>query len=256
MNRIKMMVTGFAILSMLIGFGTGIVVGNTISTDASVMVPGGQDDPPQEKKAEEKKPAVVEKKAEKKKAVEAKKKEKASDFPVVLMKTSMGDIKIELNRKKAPISVDNFLAYAKDGYYDGTLFHRVIKGFMIQGGGYTEDLYKPPHSAQTKKTRPPIKNEANNGLSNARGTIAMARTNVVDSATSQFFINVVNNQRLDYRNPRNYGYAVFGKVIEGMDVADKIRNVATRRLPNGMGDVPVEPVKILSVKVVKKADKK
>jgi cyclophilin family peptidyl-prolyl cis-trans isomerase len=172
--------------------------------------------------------------------------------PVVVISTSLGDIKVELNSEKAPISTENFLHYVNKKHYDGTIFHRVIKGFMIQGGGHTPDLAEKP-------TDKPIKNEATNGLSNMRGTIAMARTEVVDSATSQFFINVVDNQRLDYVNPNRYGYAVFGKVIEGMDVVDAIRNVTTTS-KNGMDDVPVDPVLIKSVRVEgapadKKADK-
>jgi cyclophilin family peptidyl-prolyl cis-trans isomerase len=162
--------------------------------------------------------------------------------PLVEMKTSMGTIKIELDPEKAPISVKNFLSYVDEGFYDGTIFHRVISDFMIQGGGLT------PTMAQ-KNTKAPIKNEGANKLKNQRGTIAMARTNVVDSATSQFFINVVDNSFLDYKNdsPEGYGYAVFGRVIEGMDVVDKIRKVPTGR-KEGMSDVPVEPVIIESVK--------
>lgn len=164
--------------------------------------------------------------------------------PQVVMETSMGTIKIELFKEKAPISVRNFLSYVKDGYYDGTIFHRVIKTFMIQGGGMDADM-------QQKKTKFAIKNEAQNGLSNKRGTLAMARTNVVDSATSQFFINVVDNPFLDNRGktPDLFGYAVFGQVIEGMDVVDAIKEVKTGNKA-GHGDVPVEPVTINSVKLV------
>lgn len=161
--------------------------------------------------------------------------------PVVIMSTSKGDIKIELYKDKAPITVENFLAYANDGFYNGTIFHRVIPNFMIQGGGFTPDLNQKP-------TKPPIKNEAKNGLKNERGTLAMARTQVVDSATSQFFINLVDNSFLD-NGIRDYGYAVFGKVIDGMDVVDKIAAVETSS--KGMyGDVPQENVVITSVKVV------
>lgn len=169
-----------------------------------------------------------------------------ADSPVVLMKTSLGEIKLKLNEEKAPISVKNFLSYADEGVYDGTIFHRVIDGFMLQGGGFTEDMTRKP-------TKTPIKNEAGNGLKNNRGTIAMARTPEVDSATSQFFINVVDNSFLDHKNnsAQGFGYAVFGKVIEGMDVADRIKKVQTT-IRNGMRDVPVEPVVILSVKRVKK----
>ncbi|GFO65235.1 peptidylprolyl isomerase [Geomonas paludis] len=164
--------------------------------------------------------------------------------PVVVMETSMGTIKIELFKDKAPISVRNFLSYVKDAYYDGTIFHRVIKNFMVQGGGLDENM-------QPKKTKFAIKNEATNGLKNVRGTLAMARTAVVDSATSQFFINVVDNAFLDHagKTPDRFGYAVFGQVIEGMDVVDAIRDVKTGNKA-GHQDVPVEPVFINSVKLV------
>ncbi|MBI1921941.1 MAG: peptidyl-prolyl cis-trans isomerase [Geobacter sp.] len=163
--------------------------------------------------------------------------------PTVLMETSMGNIKIELFKDKAPISARNFLAYVADGYYDGLIFHRVIKNFMIQGGGLDESM-------QPKKTKFAIKNEAANGLTNKRGTLAMARTAVVDSATSQFFINVVDNPFLDYKGktPDLFGYAVFGQVIEGMDVVDAIKEVKTGSKA-GHSDVPLEPVFIKSVKV-------
>jgi len=164
--------------------------------------------------------------------------------PLVLMETSMGSIKIELFKDKAPISARNFLSYVKDGFYEGLIFHRVIKEFMVQGGGMDADM-------QPKKTKFAIKNEAANGLSNKRGTLAMARTGVVDSATSQFFINVVDNTPLDYRGktPDLFGYAVFGQVVEGMDTVDAIRQVKTGS-KMGHSDVPVEPVTILSVSVV------
>ncbi|QWV92203.1 peptidyl-prolyl cis-trans isomerase [Geomonas oryzisoli] len=164
--------------------------------------------------------------------------------PVVVMETSMGTVKIELFKDKAPISVRNFLSYVKDAYYDGTIFHRVIKNFMVQGGGLDENM-------QPKKTKFAIKNEATNGLKNVRGTLAMARTAVVDSATSQFFINVVDNAFLDHagKTPDRFGYAVFGQVIEGMDVVDAIRDVKTGNKA-GHQDVPVEPVFINSVKLV------
>ena len=171
-----------------------------------------------------------------------KKSTSGGDLVVVVMDTSMGKIEIELNRSKAPITVKNFLRYADEGFYNGTIFHRVISSFMIQGGGFTKDMGK-------KKTHAPIKNEANNGLSNSTGTIAMARTGIVDSATAQFFINVKNNSNLDYKgdNPSLYGYCVFGKVISGMDVVNKIRNVATGRV-SYYGDVPLKTIFILSVK--------
>ena len=138
------------------------------------------------------------------------------------METSMGTITLELDDAKAPETVANFVQYAKDGHYDGTIFHRVIDGFMVQGGGFTKDMHQ-------KATREPIRNEAMNGLKNLRGTIAMARTMVVDSATSQFFINLVDNSFLDFQNPtpQGFGYAVFGKVVDGMEVVDQIAKVKT-----------------------------
>jgi peptidyl-prolyl cis-trans isomerase B (cyclophilin B) len=166
---------------------------------------------------------------------------------LVKLETSMGDIVIELNEKVAPVTVKNFLDYVQQGFYSGTIFHRVIDGFMIQGGGYTVDM-------ERKQTRPPIKNEASNGLKNDRGTIAMARQPDPDSATSQFFINLTNNSPLNYSPDNDGGYAVFGKVVEGMDVVDAIAKVktTTRKNQNGatMQDVPVESVIIKSVKVV------
>ncbi len=157
--------------------------------------------------------------------------------PMVLISTSQGDIKLELYEKEAPITVANFLSYVREGFFDGTIFHRVINNFMIQGGGMTADM-------KQKATKAPIKNEADNGLKNERGTVAMARTGVVDSATSQFFINHKDNAFLDH-GARDFGYAVFGKVIEGMDVVDKIAAVKTKP-----GDVPVETITILSMKAV------
>ncbi|MCX7991504.1 MAG: peptidylprolyl isomerase [Proteobacteria bacterium] len=167
-----------------------------------------------------------------------------SKNPVVLIETSMGNIKVELYPDKAPITVKNFLDYVNSGFYEGTIFHRVIANFMIQGGGFTQDF-------KMKKTNPPIKNEAYNGLKNKRGTIAMARTMYVDSATAQFFINVSDNEFLDHRDKtmQGFGYAVFGKVVEGMDVADKISKVKTGNY-KGFDDVPLTPVVIKSVKVV------
>jgi len=162
------------------------------------------------------------------------------------IETSLGTIELSLDAAKAPLSVSNFVAYAKSGHYDGTVFHRVIDGFMIQGGGFTADMNQKP-------TRAPIRNEAPNGLKNARGTIAMARTMVVDSATSQFFINLKDNAFLDYKapNPRQYGYAVFGQVTKGMDVVDKIAKVQTGRR-SFYENVPVEPVSIRKVVVADK----
>jgi len=151
----------------------------------------------------------------------------------VKLQTTMGDIVIELDEEKAPVTVKNFLGYVERGFYEGTIFHRVISGFMIQGGGLTEDM-------QEKSTGAAIVNEASNGLKNDRGTIAMARTPNPNSATSQFFISVVNNDFLNYTGPANPGYAVFGKVVEGMDIVDKIAAVKTTT--RGSTDVPVEPV--------------
>jgi len=161
--------------------------------------------------------------------------------PQVLMKTSKGDITIELFQDKAPISVKNFLAYTDEKFYDGTIFHRVIKGFMIQGGGLTVDMHE-------KSSKPPIKNEAANGLKNKRGTLAMARTPEVDSATCQFFINLVDNAFLNHESndPERFGYTVFGKVIAGMDVVDAIAGVPTGTR-GGHQDVPREAITILSV---------
>jgi len=161
--------------------------------------------------------------------------------PQVLLKTNKGDITIALFQDKAPISVKNFLSYADEKFYDGTIFHRVIKGFMVQGGGMTADMHE-------KSAKPPIKNEAANGLKNKRGTLAMARTPEIDSATCQFFINLVDNSFLDHQSndPEKFGYAVFGKVIAGMDVVDAIAGVATGS-KGGHQDVPREPVTILSV---------
>jgi cyclophilin family peptidyl-prolyl cis-trans isomerase len=163
------------------------------------------------------------------------------------IETSMGTITVELDDAKAPITVKNFIDYAQAGHYDGTIFHRVIDGFMIQGGGFTKDMNQ-------KETRAPIKNEAANGLKNARGTLAMARTMIVDSATSQFFINLVDNDFLNYRgpDPRMFGYAVFGKVTDGMDVVDKIAKVKTG-FAGPHQNVPEEPVVIRKVHLVEQA---
>lgn len=161
--------------------------------------------------------------------------------PIVLLKTSMGNMKVELYPEKAPITVKNFLSYVNDGHYTDTIFHRVIPGFMIQGGGFTKEMVQLPVNA-------PIKNEADNGLKNDKGTLSMARTNDINSATAQFFINGANNDFLNYKSPSSYGYAVFGKVIEGTEVIDKIIKVRTG-FKDGHQDVPVEPVMILSATV-------
>jgi cyclophilin family peptidyl-prolyl cis-trans isomerase len=164
--------------------------------------------------------------------------------PIARIETSMGTITIELDIEKAPVTVANFLEYAKNGFYENTIFHRVIPGFMIQGGGMTADM-------ESKATRAPIKNEAANGLQNKRGTIAMARTQIVDSATAQFFINVVDNDFLNHQapTPAAFGYAVFGRVIEGMETADTIAKVTTGSR-NGHRDVPVEPIVIERVTIL------
>jgi len=166
--------------------------------------------------------------------------------PKVALHTNMGDIVIELYEDKAPLSVANFLQYVRDGHYDGTIFHRVIDNFMVQGGGFTADL-------QLKPTRGPIQNEANNGLSNQRGTVAMARTTEPHSANAQFFINVVDNPRLDFVSDQNgltWGYAVFGKVVEGMDVVDQIRALETGPLGPFSKDVPKRPAVIHTAQIV------
>ncbi|WP_455204560.1 peptidylprolyl isomerase [Kaarinaea lacus] len=169
----------------------------------------------------------------------------ADPAPRVLLQTNMGNITLELNSEKAPASVANFLSYVNEGFYNGTVFHRVIDGFMIQGGGFTEDL-------QRKPTKAPIKNEADNGLKNDAGTIAMARTNDPNSATAQFFINVVNNDFLNFRSKtvRGWGYAVFGKVVEGMDVVDKIRKTPTGPSGPFRQDVPKTTIVIQSASVL------
>ena len=161
---------------------------------------------------------------------------------MVKFETSLGDFVIEFYPDKAPVTVENFLRYVDDGHFDGTVFHRVIPGFVIQGGGMTADMEQKP-------TRKPIANEATNGLKNLRGTLSMARTNDIDSATSQFFVNLVDNAFLDHQGQRNYGYAVFGKVTEGMDVIDAIAAVRTGR-KRGHDDVPLESVVVQSARRV------
>lgn len=161
--------------------------------------------------------------------------------PIVIIRTTKGDIKVELFADKAPLTVENFLGYVATKHYNGTIFHRVIGNFMIQGGGMSADF-------KEKVTRKPIRNEANNGLQNKRGTIAMARTSDVHSATAQFFINVVDNDFLNFRaeTPQGYGYCVFGRVIEGMEVVDTIKKVKTgSRMPHQ--DVPLEAIEIIEI---------
>jgi peptidyl-prolyl cis-trans isomerase A (cyclophilin A) len=161
--------------------------------------------------------------------------------PVVIIETSAGAITAELFKDRAPVSVENFLQYVREGHYTGTIWHRVVPGYVIQGGGYTPELVE-------KSTHPPIQNEATNGLSNLRGTLAMARTRQARSATSQFYINLANNPSLDHRgfSPDDFGYAVFGRVLSGMDVVDRIAAVRTASR-DGMDTVPVTPVLITAV---------
>lgn len=167
----------------------------------------------------------------------------AAPNPVAVISTSLGDITVELFKDRAPVSVANFLRYATEGFYEGTIFHRVVRGLVIQGGGFDASLAEKP-------TRPPILNEATNGLRNLRGTLAMARTRALRSATSQFYINLSTNPEFDHKGftPSDFGYAVFGRVISGMDVVDKIGAVPTHTA-GGMDDVPVDPVIIKSVTV-------
>jgi len=169
----------------------------------------------------------------------------AQDNPSAIIHTSMGDIQLELYRHKAPVTVENFINYANSGFYDGTIFHRVISSFMIQGGGFTADMQK-------KTTGEAIRNEAKDGFSNQRGSIAMARTNNPHSATAQFFINVQDNANLDYRGESNsseWGYTVFGQVTSGIQVVDKIRFVQTTSQPP-FSNVPVEPVVIDNIEII------
>ena len=158
--------------------------------------------------------------------------------PVAVISTTMGDITVELFKDKAPVSVENFVRYATEGFYAGTIFHRVVRNFVIQGGGYTAGM-------KEKQTHDPIQNEATNGLRNLRGTLSMARTRVLRSATSQFYVNVADNTSLDHRgySPEDFGYAVFGRVLSGMEVADKIAAVPTK------SENPIEPVTITGVAI-------
>jgi cyclophilin family peptidyl-prolyl cis-trans isomerase len=163
---------------------------------------------------------------------------------MIRFETTLGNFTVELYDDKAPVSAENFSKYVDEGFFDGTVFHRIVPGFVIQGGGFTEDMTQ-------KKNHPPIKNEADNGVKNTRGTLSMARTNDINSATSQFFVNLKDNDFLDHTRG-NFGYAVFGKVTEGMDVIDKIAAVKTGRR-RGFEDVPLDPVIMTSVR---RADKK
>ncbi|WP_440995935.1 peptidylprolyl isomerase [Arhodomonas sp. SL1] len=165
----------------------------------------------------------------------------AAANPEVVFHTNRGDIRLELYAEQAPVTVENFLAYVDAGFYDGTIFHRVIPGFVLQGGGFTEDL-------ERRETRAPITNEADNGLNNERGTLSMARTQAKDSATSQFFINLADNAFLDH-GVRDFGYAVFARVVEGMDVVDEMASVPTGRR-QGMADVPLQPLLVESAERV------
>jgi len=158
---------------------------------------------------------------------------------MIRFETTLGDFTIEFHEKEAPLSVANFLRYIEDGFFDGTIFHRIVPGFVIQGGGFTEDMTQ-------KQTHPPVKNEADNGLKNDRGTLSMARTNDINSATSQFFVNLKDNEFLDHKKG-NFGYAVFARVTEGMEVIDRIAAVETGRR-RGFDDVPVKPVLMKSVR--------
>ncbi|MEI8365713.1 MAG: peptidylprolyl isomerase [Parachlamydiaceae bacterium] len=171
-------------------------------------------------------------------------KQAAGKNPIVLIKTTAGDITVELNAEKAPASVKNFMTYVNEGHYNGTIFHRVIDGFMIQGGGFTKDM-------QQKSVHAPIAIESDNGLLNKRGTLAMARTSDPNSATAQFFINVSDNAFLDFKgkNQRDYGYAVFGTVTNGMNVVDQMKKVKTST-KGPFENVPVDPIEILDVKQI------
>jgi peptidyl-prolyl cis-trans isomerase A (cyclophilin A)/peptidyl-prolyl cis-trans isomerase B (cyclophilin B) len=162
---------------------------------------------------------------------------------MIRFETTLGNFNVELLDDEAPVSVENFVKYVDEGFFDGTVFHRIVPGFVIQGGGFTEDMSQ-------KKNHPPIKNEADNGVKNARGTLSMARTNDINSATSQFFVNLKDNDFLDHSRG-NFGYAVFGKVTEGMDVIDKIAAVKTGR-KRGFEDVPLDAVIMTSVRRIDK----
>lgn len=197
------------------------------------------------KKSENKKTAVKKTNTSKKTTAKKENTKQSSKNINILMKTNIGEIKLELYPEKAPVTVENFVSYINDNFFNGLIFHRVIDGFMIQGGGFDENLHQ-------KETKAPIKIESDNGLKNDRGTIAMARTNDPNSATSQFFINLVDNNFLNFRSPdiAGYGYAVFGKVTDGMEVVDKIATVPTGSF-GYMQDVPKYLIQIESVEIVK-----
>lgn len=197
------------------------------------------------KKSENKKTAVKKTNTSKKTTAKKENTKQSSKNINILMKTNIGEIKLELYPEKAPVTVENFVSYVNDNFFNGLIFHRVIDGFMIQGGGFDENLHQ-------KETKAPIKIESDNGLKNDRGTIAMARTNDPNSATSQFFINLVDNNFLNFRSPdiTGYGYAVFGKVTDGMEVVDKIATVPTGSF-GYMQDVPKYLIQIESVEIVK-----
>ncbi len=211
------------------------VFGLTVLVGGLLLLGCGQQEKPTTKPQVE--PRAQESQPEKQPAGQA---DTSQGNPVVVMDTSLGEVTVELFKDKAPITVENFMTYVKDGFYDGTVFHRVISNFMIQGGGFTPDMQKKP-------TRGPIKNEAANGLGNERGTIAMARTQDPHSATAQFFINVKDNPNLNHQGASSFGYCVFGKVIDGMGVVDKIRVVKTTT-KGRYKDVPVDSVVIKSIK--------
>jgi peptidyl-prolyl cis-trans isomerase A (cyclophilin A) len=243
LDRYRFWFVLIAMLALAAGCGSDTAPESAPPPEPTTKAPPAEEPPPapaEEPKAEEPAPAPAKVEPAPKKATP-----KAAANPVVVMTTSKGVIKIELDPAKAPLSVENFLKYVDAKFYDGTIFHRVIPNFMIQGGGFTKDMEK-------KETREPIQNEAKNGLKNLRGTIAMARTSNPHSATAQFYINHVDNAALDQATqpPGAWGYAVFGKVIEGMDVVDAIANVKTG-FAAGMDDVPTEPVVIESVRRAK-----
>jgi peptidyl-prolyl cis-trans isomerase A (cyclophilin A) len=220
----------------------------TKASDAKAVEAKAADIKAPEAKSAEAKPAEVKAPDTAAKPADAPKADENKGGTVVEIKTTEGNIKLELADREAPVTVKNFLAYVNDKFYDGTLFHRVIDNFVIQGGGYVVEGEK----FVEKPTKAPIINEAKNGLKNVRGSIAMARTKDPNSATSQFYINQVSNELLDYPGFDGHGYTVFGKVIDGIDVVDKIAKVKTG-VRGGMGDVPLADVKILSVQVARPA---